>query len=85
MFYEILNRGYQVAALEYQICWANDKPKFLEEFKSECVRFSKAAEAFGKFLGTELVMPELWKERHQDFEKYLHENIVKMQNLGQRI
>ena len=71
--------------LEYQICWANDKPEFLEEFKDECVRFSKAAEVFGKLLGTELVMPELWKKRHQDYEKYFMENIVKMQNLRQRI
>jgi len=83
--YEILNLGYQVASLEYQICWANDEHQFLQEFKRECVNFSKAAEAFGKLLGTELVMPELWRKRHQDFEKYFMENIEKMQNLGQRI
>ena len=71
--YEILNRGYLVSSLEYQICWTNDKSQFLEEFKNECVSFSKAAEDFGKFLGAEFVRPELWKKRHQNFEEYILE------------
>jgi hypothetical protein len=46
--YTILNRGYQIAALEYQLCYFNQNHQFLEEFKKECVNFSKAAEGFGK-------------------------------------
>ena len=72
--YDILQRGYQVAALEYQQCYFSQNYQFLEEFKKECVNFSKAAEGFGKLLGNEIVMPELWKRR-QNFEKYFLEKM----------
>ena len=72
--YDILKKGYQVAALEYQICYFSQNHQFLEEFKNECVNFSKAAEGFGKLLGNEIVMPELWKKR-QNFEKYFLEKM----------
>ena len=65
--YEILSRGFQIAAFE---CSKN--LQFLEEFKKECVNFSTAAEGFGKLLGNEIVMPEEWKRR-QNFEKYFFE------------
>ena len=84
--YAILNRGYQISSFEYHICYVNFNScssqgqclgyQFLEEFKKECVNFSKAAEGFGKLLGNEIVMPELWKRR-QNFEKYFFEKIKK--------
>ena len=46
--YAILNRGYQISSFEYHICYVNIDYQYLEEFKKECVNFSKAAEAFGK-------------------------------------
>ena len=70
--FDILSRGYQIAALEYQLCYFSQNHQFLEEFKKECVNFSRAAEGFGKLLGNEIVMPELWKRR-QNFEKYFFE------------
>ena len=75
--YEILNRGFQIAAFEYQICYYSQNHQFLEEFKKECVNFSKAAEGFGKLLGNEIVMPELWKSR-QNYEKYFFEKMQEM-------
>ena len=75
--YDILKKGYQVAALEYQLCYFSQNHQFLEEFKKECVTFSTAAEGFGKLLGNEIVEPELWKRR-QNYEKYFFEEILKL-------
>ena len=74
--YAILSRGYQIAEWEYRACYYSKNTQLLEEFKKECVNFSKAAEGFGKLLGNEIVMPELWKRR-QNFEKYFFEKIKK--------
>merc|ERR1712129_488849 len=76
--YAILSRGYQVAFFEYKICYFSQNHQFLEEFKKECVNFSTAAEGFGKLIGNEIVMPELWKRR-QNFEKHFFE---KMQEIS---
>ena len=48
-----------------------------KEFEQDCVKFSKAAEEFGKFLGKEFVKPEIWKKRHQNYKKYLLEEMFK--------
>lgn len=78
--YYILNRGYIVANWEYQICFSNrqvpNRHQFLEEFKKECVSFAKAAEGFGKLLGEELVKPEVWKKRYQNFEKEVMKDML---------
>ena len=34
----------------------------------------------GKLLGNELVMPELWKKRHENFEKYFFEKLSQIEN-----
>ena len=78
--FAILNRGYQIAALEYQLCYSSQNHQFLEEFKNECVNFSKAAEGFCKLIGNEIVMPELWKKRHENFEKYFFEKLNQIEN-----
>ena len=74
ILYNILNHGYHCSAYMYQICVFSKKEEFLEEFKNECVNFSKAAEGFVKLLGDEIVDSDLWKKRHEDFERYFHEN-----------
>ena len=75
--FDILRRGYQFAASEYLTACSNysQNHQFLEEFKKECENFSTAAEGFGKLLGNEIVMPELWKRR-QNFEKYFFEECL---------
>jgi len=85
--YAILNRGYQISSFEYHICYVTTRCQdqclgyqLLEEFKNECVNFATAAEAFGKLLGNELVMPELWKKRHENFEKYFFEKLSQIEN-----
>merc|ERR1711874_315937 len=81
--YHILRSGFQIASLEYQICQALKKHEFAEEFKKESISFAKAAEGFSKLLGEELVEPELWKKRHQNYEE-THRNELQMQKLNQK-
>ena len=63
--YRVLKNGYETSDYGYQICRFTDQNK--EEFKKDCISFSKAAEAFGKLLGKELVRPDRWKKL-QSFE-----------------
>jgi len=75
--YHILSQACEMAAANYLICLDLKKTEFLEEFKKECINFAKTAEGFSKLLGEELVEPELWKKRHQNFEKTLMEELQK--------
>jgi len=79
--YTFLKEGFKISQLGYMICRENNKHQFLEEFKNECVSFAKAAEGFGKLLGKEVVKPEDWKKRHQNFEKDLFEEIQKLKRM----
>ena len=58
--YRVLKNGYEISDYGYQVCRFTDQNK--EEFKKDCITFSKAAEAFGKLLGKELVRPDEWKK-----------------------
>ena len=58
----VLRKGYETSRYGYyRVCRFTDQNK--EEFKKDCIVFSKAAEAFGKVLGKKLVRPDLWKNR----------------------
>jgi len=82
----ILNKGYAVASMGYQIClFIPLLSKELEEFKKEGISFAKAAEGFVKFLGEGLVQPEDWKETQQNFDKKTVENILQTTHLRLRI
>ena len=59
--YRVLQNGYETSRYGYR-GYSNS-----EDFKKNCILFSKAAEAFGKVLGKELVRPDIWKKR-QRFE-----------------
>ena len=58
--YRVLKNGYETSDYGYRVCRFTDQNK--EEFKKDCITFSKATEAFGKLLGKELVRPEEWKK-----------------------
>ena len=53
----------------------NGSKQLIEEFKNECVNFAKSAKCYDKLLGNEIVKPEIWRERHENFEKYFSEKI----------
>ena len=59
-FSTLWKNGYEISDFGYQVCRFTDQNK--EEFKKDCITFSKAAEAFGKLLGKELVRPDEWKK-----------------------
>mgnify|MGYP006903673972 CR=1 FL=1 len=42
--------------------------------------FNNSDSIAGKLLGNELVMPELWKKRHENFEKYFFEKLSQIEN-----
>ena len=66
--YRVLENGYETSHYGYyQVCRFTENDQCSEEFKKDCIVFSKAAEAFGKLIGKELVQPDLWKKR-QRFE-----------------
>ena len=58
--YRVLKNGYETSDYGYRVCSFTDQIK--EEFKKDCITFSKAAEAFGKLLEKELVRPDEWKK-----------------------
>jgi len=69
--YDLLRLGYDAAFVECKVCWYNESvSKFFEEFETERVKFAKTAEAFGKFLGKEVVNPEDWRKCHQNFKSW---------------
>ena len=65
--YAVLQKGYETSSLGYREYRFTANGHNSEEFKEDCIIFSKAAEAFGKLLGEEFVSPALWKKR-QRFE-----------------
>ena len=50
---------------------------FLDIFQ---IFFNNSDLVAGKLLGNELVMPELWKKRHENFEKYFFEKLSQIEN-----
>ena len=36
--------------------------------EQEYVNFAKAAKGYAKLLGSEIVKPEIWRERHENFD-----------------
>ena len=65
--YTVLQKGYETSRYGYREYRFTENDHNSEEFKKDGFVFSKAAEAFGKLLGKELVRPDLWKKR-QRFE-----------------
>ena len=65
--YTVLQKGYETSRYGYRVYRFTENDHNSGEFKKDCIVFSKAAEAFGKLLGKELVRPDLWKKR-QRFE-----------------
>ena len=61
--YTVLEKGYETSRLGYREFTENGH--ISEEFKKDCIDFSKAAEAFEKLLGEELVSAALWKKRQR--------------------
>ena len=46
--YRVLENGYETSRYGYRICRLTENNQNSEEFKKDCIDFSKAAEAFGK-------------------------------------
>ena len=63
--YVFLKKGYETSRYGYRASIFTENDQNSEEFKKDCIVFSKAAEAFGKLLGKELVRPDLWKKRQR--------------------
>ena len=60
--YTVLQKGYETSRYGYRVYRFTENDHNSEEFKKDCIVFSKAAEAFGKLLGKELVRPDIWKK-----------------------
>jgi hypothetical protein len=56
------------------------KKQMAVEFKNDSIMFCKAMEIFSKFelIAKEVVTPEEWRERHQNYDKYLEDFGVKL-------
>ena len=63
--FRLLQNGYETSHYGYRVFRFNENDHNSEEFKKDCIVFSKAAEAFGKVLGKEIVRPDLWKNRQR--------------------
>ena len=60
--YTVLQKGYETSRYGYRVYRFTENDHNSEEFKKDCIVFSKAAEAFGKLLGKEFVRPDIWKK-----------------------
>ena len=67
----ILNNGYIAAHFGILMVWKGPKKQMADEFKKDCVSFCKAMETFSKLFGKQLITPEEWRKRHEDYDKYL--------------
>ena len=74
----ILNSGYVAAHLGILMVWNGPKKQMAEGFKNDCISFCKVFEKVGNGLGKQLLTPEQWRERHQDYDKYLEDFGVKL-------
>ena len=74
----ILNKGYIAAHFGILMVWKGPKKQMAEGFKKDCITFCKAFEKVGNGLGKQLLTPEQWRERHQDYDKYLEDFGVKL-------
>ena len=62
----------------------NDGTKeLIEEFKERMCEFCNRSKSLGyaKLLGDEIVKPEIWRERHENFDKYFFEKIKGMSSM----
>ena len=82
--FTILNNGYIAAHLGILMVWKGPKKEMAEGFKKDCISFCKANESFSKWyklftpIGKHLVTAEEWRERRQDYDKYLEDFVVKL-------
>ena len=81
LFY-ILNNGWIAAHFGILMVWKGPKKQMAEEFKRDCISFCKAMETFSKLFGKQLITPEEWRERHQNYDKYLDDFGVKLTRSG---
>ena len=70
--------GYLAAHFGILMVWKGPKKQMAEGFKKDCISFCKATESFGKLLGKQLVKPEDWRKKHQDYDEYLKAFGVKL-------
>ena len=61
--YRLLQRGYHTSALIFQLTEHKYQKMF---FEKEAINFAKTAQKFEKLLGSELVRPEVWKQRQNN-------------------
>jgi len=76
--YCILMMGYIAAHFGILMVWKGPKKQMAEGFKKDCISFCKAIESFGKLLGKQLVKPEDWRKKHQDYDDHLKKFGVKL-------
>ena len=65
--YSMLDKGFSVATFGYQMY--KNCPELTEDLKIDAMNFAKAAEKFGKILGTEIVTrgnPNNYKKDYKD-------------------
>ena len=63
--FRVLQKGYETSHYGYRVFRFTENDHNSDEFKKDCIVFSKAAEAFGKVLGKKIVRPDLWKNRQR--------------------
>ena len=78
--FTILNNGWIAAHFGILMVWRGPKKQMAEGFKKDCINFCKVFEKVGNgiLLGKQLVKPEEWRERHQDYDKFLEDFGVKL-------
>ena len=76
----ILHKGYIAANFGILMVWKGPKKQMAEGFKKDCIYFCKLFEKVGNgiLLGKHLIKPEQWRERHQDYDKFLEGFGVKL-------
>ena len=76
----IVHLGYIAAHFGILMVWKGPKKQMAVEFKNDSIMFCKAIEIFCKFelVAKEVVTPEEWRERHQNYDKYLDDFGVKL-------
>ena len=60
--------------------WKGPNKQMAHQFKNDSIMFCKAIEIFSKMelVSKEVVGPEEWRERHQDYDDYLKDFGVKL-------
>ena len=78
--FTLLNNGWIAAHFGILMVWRGPKKQMAEGFKKDCINFCKLFEKVGNgiLFGKQLVKPEEWRERHQDYDKFLEDFGVKL-------